>query len=97
MIPQASSDPIAAEILRLTARRGTDKSICPSEVARILPGDPATPWQRHMPQVRRTALALARQGLIDILRHGKPVGDDAVAGSDIRGVIRLRARTGSVQ
>ena len=95
MVPHSSSDPVAAEILRLTALRGADKSICPSEVARLLPGDPATPWQSHMPVVRRTAIALARQGLIDILRHGRPVADGAVAGGDIRGVIRLRSRTTS--
>ncbi|MFC7689310.1 DUF3253 domain-containing protein [Paeniroseomonas aquatica] len=43
-IPTEAS--IAAEILRLTAERGPDKSICPSEVARALAGATTAPGGR---------------------------------------------------
>ena len=85
MIPQAE-----AEILRLTAARGTDKSICPSEVARLL--DPGGRWQSLMSMVRQAAIGLARAGQIDILRHGKPVTGETLDSGEIRGVIRLRRR-----
>ena len=74
---------ITAEILRQTAARGADHSICPSEVARALDPD----WRRLMAPVRRAAAALAASGQIDILRKGKPIAPQAM-----RGVIRLRQR-----
>ena len=80
-----NTDAIAAEILRQTAARGADKSICPSEVARALaPEDDA--WRRLMGAVRATAIRLAREGRVEVLRKGKPVDPAA----EIRGVIRLR-------
>ncbi len=75
---------IEAEILRLTAERGPEKSICPSEVARALDPD----WRKLMSAVRRGALLLAGAGRIEILRKGKPIATH----DDVRGVIRLRAR-----
>ncbi len=86
---------IEAELLRLCAARGPDRSFCPSEVARaLLPATPdeaaggSTPrWQSLMGPVRRVAFALARQGGLDVLRKGRVVEPEAV-----RGVIRLRAR-----
>jgi hypothetical protein len=69
-------------ILRLATAVGPAKSICPSEVARAL----AETWRPLMGPVRAEAVALAREGRLLILRHGKPVEDlDA-----LRGVIRLR-------
>ncbi len=75
---------IEAEILRLTAERGPEKSICPSEVARALDPD----WRKLMSAVRRSALTLAGAGRIDILRKGKPIATQ----DEVRGVIRLRVR-----
>ena len=80
------ADAIAAEILRLTAACGGRRSICPSEVARALAGGEEGPWRPLMGPVRQAALALQREGRIEILRKGKPVPPEAV-----RGVIRLRA------
>ena len=81
----SNTDAIAAEILRQTAARGADKSICPSEVARALaPEDDA--WRRLMGAVRATSIRLAREGQVEVLRKGKPVDPAA----EIRGVIRLR-------
>jgi hypothetical protein len=74
---------IAEEILRQTVERGTDKSICPSEVARALSPE----WRALLPRVREAAIALAEAGRIDILRKGKPVDP-----RDFRGVYRLRIR-----
>lgn len=78
-----SPEAIRAEILRQTAARGPDKSICPSEVARAL--DPAD-WRRHMTAVRGMAAILSAEGAVEILRKGKPVPPEAM-----HGVIRLRA------
>ena len=63
---------IAETILRLLAAREAGKTICPSEAARAL--DPEG-WRRLMPQVRATAVGLARQGRLVITRHGKPAAD----------------------
>jgi hypothetical protein len=73
---------IRATILRLASAVGPAKSICPSEVARAL----AETWRPLMGPVRAEAVALAREGRLLILRHGKPVEDL----DTLRGVIRLR-------
>ena len=83
MIPEN----IEPTILALTAARGADKSICPSEVARTLQPEG---WQALMTPVRQAAMRLAEAGRIDILRKGKPVPL-----AEVRGVIRLRVRSGS--
>lgn len=74
---------IEAEILRQTALRGAEKSICPSEVARALSPE----WQGLLGTVRGVAVRLAEAGRIDILRKGRPIEPAAM-----RGVIRLRIR-----
>ena len=86
--PPARTDDAAIrdEILRQTADRGPDRSICPSEVARALAGGEDGPWRPLMAPVRRAAAELARAGRIEILRKGRPVPPEAM-----RGVIRLRA------
>lgn len=82
-LPTPGREALEAEILRLTALRGPEKSICPSEVARAL--DPEG-WRRHMQAVRAAAAALAGAGRIEILRKGRPIPPEAM-----HGVIRLRA------
>ena len=72
---------LEAELLRLIAERGPEKSICPSDVVRGLTPE----WQPLLARVRRIAVRLAEAGRVDILRKGKPVTGEAV-----RGVIRLR-------
>ena len=69
-------------ILSLLAERGPGKSIDPSEAARAVD---AEGWRRLLPQVRATAVGLARQGRLAILRHGKPVDPEG-----FKGVYRLR-------
>jgi len=77
---------ISATISALTASRGPDKSICPSEVARaLLPN-----WQSLLTDVRREACRLATAGQIDILRKGKIIPPADLPASGPKGVIRLR-------
>ena len=80
-----SEPAIRAEMLAQLQARGPEKSICPSEVARALSPEQ---WRSLMTRVRREATVLAREGIIDILRKGKPVDPEG----EIRGVIRLRIR-----
>jgi hypothetical protein len=66
-------------ILRLATERGQGKTICPSEAARAAAA-PGEEWRRLMPLVRRTAVDLARQGRLLILRKGKPVDPETFKG-----------------
>ncbi len=87
----ASDDVLAAPtaaqevILRLCAARGPERSICPTEAARVLAGEADEDWRRRLPDVRAAAVALARAGRLEILRKGKAIPPD-----ELRGVIRLR-------
>lgn len=79
-------------ILTLTAARGPEKSICPSEAARLLSAredgqDTARDaWRAHQPRVRRVAAALQAEGRLRVTQKGVDV-DAATA----RGPVRLRA------
>jgi hypothetical protein len=75
------TSPIETAILDLIAARGPGKTICPTDAARALD---AEAWRRLLPQVRATAVGLARSGKIAIFRHGKPVDPSA-----FKGVYRL--------
>lgn len=75
---------LAAEILRQTAARGPDSSICPSEVARALA--PEESWRGLLGPIRQAAMTLAREGRVQVLRKGKPVPLDQPP----HGVLRLR-------
>lgn len=76
---------VASAILTLTASRGADASICPSEAARQVAGEAR--WQVLLPAVRRVAVALAKEGRIEITRKGRAVDPDA-----FKGVYRLRVK-----
>jgi len=82
MTARPSREAIQAEIHRQLAICGPGKSICPSEVARALLPEK---WQPLMTPVRQAAVALMREGQIEVLRKGKPVEP-----GEVRGVIRLR-------
>ena len=58
------------------------KSIAPEDVAKALDTEG---WRRLLPQVRSTAIGLARAGKLVITRHGKPADPDS-----FKGVYRLR-------
>jgi hypothetical protein len=76
------TSPAESVIFELLTAREAGKTICPSEAARVL--DPEG-WRRLMPQVRSVAVGLARQGRLEITRHGKRADPDA-----FKGVYRLR-------
>ncbi len=66
-------------------KRGADKTICPSEIARA-----AWPenWRAHMHEVRACAYAMQDEGGIEITQGGA-----VVHGRTARGAIRLRIKT----
>ncbi len=69
-------------IFALLAEREPGKSISPNEAAQAV--DPEA-WRRLLPQVRATAVGLARQGRLVMVRKGRPADPDA-----LKGVYRLR-------
>ncbi|MFK7876640.1 MAG: DUF3253 domain-containing protein [Paracoccaceae bacterium] len=71
---------IAAAILDAAVRRGKDKTLCPSEVARAFASD----WRPLMDRVRRVASDLALKGDIAVTQKGKQVDPRSA-----RGPIRL--------
>jgi len=71
-------------ILELLRARGPERTVGPMDVARALGGDHSDGWGPLMPQVRRAAVRLMKQGRVVILRKGRPVDPD-----DFRGVYRL--------
>lgn len=82
----ADADLIATTMRAMTAARGPDKTICPSEVARAIGGPHPDGWGPLMGPVRSVAVSLMKAGEIVITRKGRPVDPD-----DFRGVYRLRA------
>ena len=64
-------------ILRLVAERGPDKTICPSEAARVIGG---AEWREAMPVIHAAAKALAEEGAVELRQGGKPCGTDAIVG-----------------
>ena len=72
-------------ILAMVADLQPGKSLDPTIVAHAAaPDDPR--WRRLLPHVRTTAIGLARQGKLVILRHNKPVDPEL----PVKGVYRLR-------
>lgn len=82
------TDPqIRATIEALLERRDPAATICPSEAARALaPGD----WRSPMARVRAVAVAMAREGVLEIRQQGRGVAPDG----PLRGPIRLGRKTG---
>ena len=74
--------PIEETILALLADAAPGKSIDPMTVARLIQPER---WQKALGQVRSTAIGMARQGTVVILRHNKPADP-----STFKGVYRIR-------
>lgn len=64
---------LQAAICRLLGARRPEASICPSEVARAV-GD-RHGWRALMPEVRRAALELRREGVAELLSRGTRIDD----------------------
>jgi len=78
---QKSSD-ISSAILAVGAKRGAEKTTCPSEIARMLfPAD----WRNHMKDVLGVAIDLHHQNKILLLQKGVPVDVNK-----IKGPVRMR-------
>lgn len=78
-----SDDEIYAMILAMCAAAGEDETVRPEDVAMTLH---AVEWQALLKRVRLFAKQLAADGLIVILRKGKPVVDLG----DAKGIIKLQ-------
>jgi len=76
------TSPIEDAIFSLLAAAAPGKTIAPEDVARALD---AEGWRRLLPQVRATAVGLARQERLVITRHNK-----AADPNSFKGVWRMR-------
>jgi hypothetical protein len=81
----ATIDRASAAILDLLAKRDPDKTICPSEAARVLAGD--GDFRPYMEPVREAAARLADAGRVEVTQKGRRVDV-----ADVRGPIRLGLR-----
>jgi hypothetical protein len=73
-----------AAIAVLARHRLPDRTICPSDAARVI-GGPS--WRRHMELVRTVAADMADRQLIDVTQRG-----EVLTGRNWRGPVRLRSR-----
>lgn len=73
---------LSATILSVAANRGTEKSTCPSEIARML--YPVN-WRKHMREVVDAAIDLQSQGKVMITQKGIPIDV-----RQIKGPIRIK-------
>ncbi|MBS0412173.1 MAG: DUF3253 domain-containing protein [Proteobacteria bacterium] len=76
------TSPIEDTLFQKLSALAPGKSVSPEDVAKALD---AEGWRRLLPQVRATAVGLARAGKLVITRHGKPADPDS-----FKGVYRLR-------
>ena len=77
-------DQIDEAMIRLAAKRGPEKTICPSEVAREIAGSDPEAWRPLMGPIRDRAVAAAKTGRIVIKQGGRPVDPD-----DFSGIYRI--------
>ncbi|MCL7987111.1 DUF3253 domain-containing protein [Sphingobacterium sp. lm-10] len=75
---------ISEAILSATTARGSEKSICPSEIARVLYPDD---WRKYMKDIVEVAIELQHQGKVIITQNG-----EAVDIAHIKGPIRIKSR-----
>ena len=77
-----SDNPIRETILNMASKRGPDKTVCPSEIARAL--YPAN-WRKHMQDIRDAAIELQKDGKVTITQKGQPADV-----GHIKGPIRIK-------
>ncbi|GAB2683989.1 hypothetical protein GCM10027037_01300 [Mucilaginibacter koreensis] len=73
---------IQNRILQMATERGTDKTICPSEVARAL--FPVN-WRNHMDEIRDAAFELRDTKQVMITQKG-----EVQTNNNLKGPIRIR-------
>lgn len=79
----AVDDRAVATVDALLDHRGPDRSICPSDVARVVGG---TGWRGRMDAVREVARRMARSGAIVVTQRDERLDPDA----EWHGPVRLR-------
>lgn len=84
--PEALDQRIRSTIVALLAHRGPERSICPSDAARVVGG---TSWRPTMERVREVARELARRGEVRLTSGQRELDPDG----EIRGPIRIRPIT----
>ncbi len=70
-----------ATLRALLAHRGADKTLCPSDIARVLAGDQ---FRAHMDEVRALVSSLEQAGEVEVRQKGK-----RVTARGARGPIRI--------
>ncbi|UDY35138.1 DUF3253 domain-containing protein [Dermatobacter hominis] len=80
--PEATDERLRATILALCRHRGADRSICPSDAARVVG---AERWRDRMDAARAAAVELAADGEVRILARGRAL-DPA---EPLRGPVRI--------
>ena len=75
---QAAVSAARAAILDLLAVRDTEKTICPSEAARVVGGEA---WRDSMPTVHAAARKLAEEGVIELRQKGARREVDSIVGA----------------
>jgi len=68
---------ISNKLLAIARERGLLKSVCPSEIARMLFQND---WRSHMEQIRKVAIALEKLGKVIITQNDIPVSTDFIEG-----------------
>jgi hypothetical protein len=63
-------DRLAAAVRTLLRHRDPDRSICPSDAARVVGGNG---FRKLMPLARQVAAELAEQGVVEVRQRGEPV------------------------
>lgn len=71
----------AEATIRALLRKRDGKTICPSDVARVVGGED---WRDLMPQVRRIAAQLTGTGLVVVTQRGEPV-----VATEAKGPVRI--------
>lgn len=86
--PGETDAALESAILELLAERGRDKTICPSEAAKLVGGkDQRRDWESLMEPARAAARRLVARERIVIMQGGR-----IVDGSTAKGPIRLKLR-----
>ena len=86
--PGEADKALEGAILELLAERGRDKTICPSEAAKLVGGkEERRDWEGLMEPARAAARRLVAQGKIVITQGGKVVDP-----STAKGAIRLKLK-----
>ncbi|OLO06947.1 hypothetical protein BTW08_14895 [Salinicola sp. MH3R3-1] len=86
MTAATDSAALSRAILSMAASRGSDKTFCPSEVARQLSDD----WRPLMVDVRDCARELAQAGYLRVSQKGRTLSPDLPWQGPIR--LQLKAR-----